>query len=105
MADNDMARQHHQLNECESDRTPQDIYCLLRTGKSDVLQSMGLQRVEHDLAIKQKQEEHNCDSFRGQILFGKLCKKKIQDKRKDTNNISVCLSSTSPISPKLIRIS
>ena len=45
-----------------------------------MLQFIGLQRVEHDLAIEQKQEEHNCHSCEGQILFGELYKKKIQAK-------------------------
>ena len=49
-----------------------------------MLQSMGLRRIEHDLAIERKQEEHNCDSCKGQILFGELYEKKVQAKRKDT---------------------
>ena len=54
-----------------------------------MLQFIGLQRVEHDLAIEQKQEEHICHSCEGQILFGELYKKKIQATRQDTNNIGM----------------
>ena len=46
--DDDMVRWHHQLNRRESEQT------LGRTGKSAMLQSVGPQRVGHDLGIEQQ---------------------------------------------------
>ena len=44
-----MVRLHHWLNGHESEQTPEDSKGLL------LLQSMGSQRVRHDLATKQRQ--------------------------------------------------
>ena len=49
MTDDEMIRQHHQLNGHEFEQT------LRRTGKPGVLQSKGSQRIRHNLATEQQQ--------------------------------------------------
>ena len=51
-AEDEMVRCHHWLNVHEFEQTPRD-----RTGKLGMLQSMGSQRVGHDLVTEQVEEQ------------------------------------------------
>ena len=53
-----MVREHHQLRGHESEQTLEDNE---RTGKPGVLESMGLQRVGHDLATEQ--QKHHISNY------------------------------------------
>ena len=48
MAEDEMVRQHHQLNGHEFEQTPEQR----RTGEPGVLQSMGFQRAGHNLGTE-----------------------------------------------------
>ena len=52
MTGNEMVGWHHQLSGQEFEQTPGDS-----EGKPGVLQSMGSQRVKHDLVTKQEQRK------------------------------------------------
>ena len=51
MTEDEMVGWHHGLNGHEFEQIPREW----RTGKPGVLQSRGLQRVRHDLAVGQQQ--------------------------------------------------
>ena len=58
MTEDEMVGQDHQLNGHEFEQTPGDS----KDGKTGVLQSMESERVRHDLATKQQQQ--NRDKYR-----------------------------------------
>ena len=60
-AEDEMVRQHHWLNGYESEQTQMvDDGRWWRTGEPGMLQSMGSQRVGHDLATKWQQQAYIC---------------------------------------------
>ena len=57
MTEDEMVREHHQLNGHEFGQTPGDR----RTEETGVLQSVRLQRVRHNLATEQRQKKPPCE--------------------------------------------
>ena len=55
MTEDQMVGWHHRFNGHEFEQTPEDSE---GQGKSGMLQSMGFQRVEHDIATEQQKYTH-----------------------------------------------
>ena len=55
MTEDQMVGWHHRFNGHELEQTPEDSE---GQGKSGMLQSMGLQRVEHDIVTEQQNYTH-----------------------------------------------